>query len=349
MAGIVNRLLTQFIEVIQWLDPTSDTLVYRFPVYNQEIKMGAQLTVREGQAAVFVNEGKIADVYAPGRYILQTQNMPILTLLKSWKYGFNSPFKAEVYFVSTRQFTDLKWGTPNPIMMRDAEFGAVRLRAFGAYTMRIDDPGTFLKEVAGTQGLVETEGITGQLRDLVVMQFTQALATLQVPALDLAAHYVQLSQTIHTALAPGFRQYGVNLIQFIIENISVPPEVEEALDKRASMGAIGDLSRYTQYQAAQALQAAASNPAGGGAGAGIGLGAGLALGQQLAASMQAAAQAPQQAPQAPVSPTAATQVSSPPAAHGVKERLEQLKGLLADGLISEDDFNQRKTQILSEI
>jgi len=340
MSGFINRLLSQWIEVIEWLDPSEDTLVYRFPVNNQEIKMGAQLIVREGQAAVFVNEGQLADVFQPGHFTLSTQNMPILTMLKSWKYGFNSPFKAEVYFVNTRQFMDLKWGTPNPIMLRDAEFGMVRLRAFGAYAIRVVDPGKFLKEVVGTQGLFETDQITGQLRDMVVTHFTDALGKLKVAALDLASNYLEMSQTLQGALAPSFQEYGLTLTKFLIENISLPPEVEQVLDKRTSMGIVGDLSKYTQFQAAQAIEAAANNPSGGGEmTSGLGLGAGLAMGQQMAQNLQAAQAQPQAPAQAPATP----------GPKSVRERLADLKGLLDDGLISEDDFNQRKAQILADV
>lgn len=337
MSGFINRLLNQWIEVIEWLDPSSDTLVYRFPVENQEIKMGAKLVVRESQAAVFVNEGKFADVFMPGTYTLSTENMPILTMLKSWKYGFNSPFKAEVYFVNMRQFTDLKWGTSNPIMMRDPEFGVVRLRAFGSYAIRVVDPKKFLEEVVGTEGLYQTDQISGQLRNLVVTNFTDALAELKVAALDLAQNYLEMSQQLQGKLAQDFQEYGLTLTKFLIENISLPPEVEQMLDKRTSMGIVGDMNRYTQFQAAQAIEAAANNPGGGGdMSSGMGIGAGLAMGQQLAQTLQGAQQQPAAAPAAA-------------APKSVKDRLAELKSLLDDGLISEDDFNQRKAAILADV
>ncbi|HET6382783.1 MAG TPA: SPFH domain-containing protein [Armatimonadota bacterium] len=358
MSGFVNRLLSQFIEVIEWLDSSTDILVYRFPVNNQEIKMGAQLIVREGQAAVFINEGQMADVFMPGHYTLNTQNMPILTMLKSWKYGFNSPFKAEVYFVNTRVFTDQKWGTPNPIMLRDPEFGPVRLRAFGTYAIRVTDPGKFLRDVVGTEGLFQTDRITGQLRDLVVTHFTNALGQMHVPALDLAANYVEMSQSLQGQLAAQFQEFGLSLVKFLIENISLPPEVEAMLDKRSSMGILGDMGRFTQFEAAQALEAAAHNPGGGEMSAGLGIGAGLAMGQQMAQNIQNAQAATQQASQPtmqqasqPVNQQASqpTLVPTPPAQKGVRERLAELKGLLDDGLIGEDDFNQRKAQILADV
>jgi membrane protease subunit (stomatin/prohibitin family) len=346
MTGFIDRLRSQLIEVIEWLDPTSATLVYRFPVNNQEIKMGAQLIVREGQAAVFINEGQLADVFPPGHYTLATHNMPLLTMLKSWKYGFNSPFKAEVYFVSTRQFTDLKWGTPNPIMLRDPEFGPIRLRAFGAYAIQITNPGQFLKEISGTQGYFDTDQITGQLRNLVVTQFTDGLGKLKVAALDLASNYIQMSQALQQALAPEFLAYGIALTKFLIENISLPKEVEEMLDKRTSMGIVGDMGKFTQFQTAQAIETAAGNPAGGNMAAGLGIGAGLAMGQQMANSVQAAS-----APQAPAAPTLVQPTPAPaaPAARTVRERLADLKSLLDDELINEQDFNERKAAILSDV
>lgn len=294
--GLFSRLFNPFIEVIEWLDPTNDTLVYRFPVAHQEIKMGAQLIVRESQVAIFVDEGKVADLFEPGRYELTTQNLPILTTLRSWKYGFNSPFKAEVYFINMRQFTDLKWGTANPIMLRDPEFGAVRLRAFGTYALRVTDPQTLMKEIVGTDGLFQVDEISGQLRNLLVAEFTDALAALKVPALDLAGNYAALSEQIRERVAARFGQYGLGIPAFVIENISLPPEVERALDKRTSMGIVGDMGQYTQYQAATAIEKAAEQ---GGAGAsGLELGAGLAMGQQMAQSIGGAG-APAPRPAAP--------------------------------------------------
>jgi membrane protease subunit (stomatin/prohibitin family) len=282
--GIMDALRSQFIEVIEWLDSSSNTMLYRFPVEGQEIKNGARLVVRESQAAVFVFQGQIADVFPPGLYTVEGGNTPILTKLGAWKYGFNSPFKSEVYFVSTKQFTDLKWGTPNPVMMRDADFGMVRLRAFGIYTMRIIDPRAFIKEVAGTNARFETEGIEGQLKRTLVSGFTDALGESKIPALDLASNYDELSRFSRTKLNEEFKAFGLELTKFIVENISLPPEVEAAMDKRTSMGVIGDVNRYTQFQAADAMRAAAENPSGG-AGTGAGLGAGFAIGNAMAGAM----------------------------------------------------------------
>ncbi|MBI4964317.1 MAG: SPFH domain-containing protein [Desulfomonile tiedjei] len=282
--GIWDLVKGELIEVIEWLDDTGDTLVWRFPDQDHEIKMGAKLTVREGQAAVFVNEGQIADVFTPGLYSLNTQNMPVMTTLRSWKYGFESPFKAEVYFVNTRNFLDLKWGTQNPIMMRDADLGAVRLRAFGTYGIRVTDPGVFLKEIVGTDGEFTTDEIEGQLRSMLVSAFTSMLATAQVAALDLAANYKGIGDKARGAMEPEFQKYGVSLTLFLIENISLPPEVEKMLDTRSQMGIVGDMGRFTQFQTAQAIPEAAKS---GGAGEFMGMGAGIAMGQQMAGAMAA--------------------------------------------------------------
>ncbi|MCA1608371.1 MAG: SPFH domain-containing protein, partial [Acidobacteria bacterium] len=283
--SILNKVkeaaMSQFIEVIEWLDDSRDTLLYRFPVHGQEIKNGAQLIVRESQAAVFVFEGQVADVFEPGRYAVEGGNTPILSKLGAWKYGFNSPIKSEVYFVNTKQFTDMKWGTSNPIMLRDNDFGIVRLRAFGAYSLRVSDPGEFIKEVAGTNAHFQTEDIDGQLKRAIVTEFSDALGELKIPALDLAAQYKEMGGQIRDKINEDFKAYGLEVTKFYIENISLPPEVEAALDKRSSMGALGDAQKYMQFQAADALRDAAQNE-GGGAGLGAGLGAGFAVGGQMA-------------------------------------------------------------------
>src|SRR5438552_11290360 len=284
--GILDRLSpsAQFIEVIEWLDNTGDTMMYRFPVRDQEIKNGAQLIVRESQAAVFVHEGQIADVFGPGRYNVEGGNTPILSKLGAWKHGFNSPIKSEVYFVNTKQFTDLKWGTSNPVMMRDADFGMVRLRAFGIYSMRVADPREMIKQIAGTNARFVTEDIEGQLRRTLVSGFSDALAESKIAALDLASNYDELSRFSRTKLNEEFKSFGLELVKFVVENISLPPEVEAAMDKRTSMGVIGDVSRYAQFQAADAMRDAAQNPSGG-ASTGAGLGAGFAIGNAMAGAM----------------------------------------------------------------
>ena len=284
--GILDRLspTAQFIEVIEWLDNTGDTMMYRFPVRDQEIKNGAQLIVRESQAAVFVHEGQIADAFGAGRYSVDGGNTPILSKLGARKYGFNSPFKSEVYFVNTKQFTDLKWGTSNPVMMRDTDFGMVRLRAFGIYSMRVADPRELIKQIAGTNARFVTEDIEGQLRRTLVSGFSDALAESKIAALDLASNYDELGQIARTKLNDEFKSLGLELTKFVVENISLPQEVEAAMDKRTSMGVIGDVGRYAQFQAADAMRDAAQNP-GGGAGLGAGLGAGFAVGNAMAGAM----------------------------------------------------------------
>jgi membrane protease subunit (stomatin/prohibitin family) len=282
--GLLDALKTQFIEVIEWLDDSGNTMLYRFPVHDQEIKNGARLTVRESQVAVFVFQGQIADVFPPGLYTIDGGNTPILSKLGAWKHGFTSPFKSEVYFINTKQFTDLKWGTPNPVMMRDADFGMVRLRAFGIYSIRVSDPRAFIKEIAGTNARFETEDIEGQLRRTLVSGFSDAVAESKIAALDLAAHYDELGGVLRTKLDQEFKTFGLDLVKFVIENISLPPEVEAAMDKRTSMGVIGDVNRYTQFQAADAMRDAAQNP-GGGAGLGAGLGAGFAVGNAMAGAL----------------------------------------------------------------
>lgn len=282
--GILDALRSQFIEVIEWLDDSGNTLLYRFPVHGQEIKNGAQLTVRESQAAVFVFQGQIADVFSPGLYTIDGGNTPILTKLGAWKYGFNSPFKAEVYFINTKQFTDLKWGTPNPVMMRDADFGMVRLRAFGIYSIRVADPRALIKEIAGTNAHFVTEDIEGQLKRTLVSGFSDALGESKIAALDLASNYDELSKFTRNKLNDEFKSFGLELTKFVVENISLPAEVEAAMDKRTSMGVIGDVGRYAQFQAADAMRDAAQNPSGG-ASTGAGLGAGFAIGNAMAGAM----------------------------------------------------------------
>lgn len=300
--GLWDKLMGEFIDVIQWTDDSNDTLVYRFERQGNEIKFGAKLTVREGQVAVFVNEGQLADTFQPGMYELKTNNLPILSTLQAWKHGFESPFKAEVYFFSTRRFTDLKWGTQNPVMLRDPEFGPIRLRAFGSYAIRVKDAPTFLREIVGTDGRFTTDEITNQLRNMVVSRFTNILGQAKIPALDLAGNYDQLGQFLLQRIAPEFEAVGLELTNLLVENISLPQEVEAALDKRSSMGIVGNLDQYTQFQAAEALREAAANPGGGSEALNMGLG--LAMAQRLSETLARPAQpapVPQPAP-APLAP-----------------------------------------------
>ncbi|MCA5005768.1 SPFH domain-containing protein [Sphingobacterium bovistauri] len=275
--SLFDKLRNEFVDIIEWIDDSQDIIVWKFPRYQNEIKMGAQLTVREGQAAIFLNEGTIADVFMAGRYELSTQNMPIMTTLRGWKYGFNSPFKADVFFVSLRQFTNQKWGTRNPIMLRDAEFGPIRLRAFGNYAFSIKEPVVFLKEIAATNPDFSVDQINEQLRNLAVSRGMDAIAESKIPVLDLASNYDEVSQIIQGKITPEFNEIGLNLNKFLIENISLPEEVEKMLDKRSGMGIVGDLGAFAQFQAANSMEKAAENPNGGGI-MGAGMGAGLGMG-----------------------------------------------------------------------
>ena len=241
--SIFDFLRGEFIDVIHWTDDTRDTIVWRFEREGHAIKYGAKLTVREGQAAVFVHEGQLADVFGPGLYMLETNNMPVLTTLQHWDHGFRSPFKSEIYFVNTRLFTDLKWGTRNPVMCRDPEFGMVRLRAFGTYTMRVTDPGKFMTEIVGTDGEFTTDEIEFQIRNIIVTHFTQIIATSGIPVLDMAGNNLALAKLVHERIAPMVAEYGLALPAFMIENISLPAEVEAAMDKRTATGVAGDLAR----------------------------------------------------------------------------------------------------------
>ena len=292
--GLLDKIRGEFIDIIEWTDSTSNSMVYRFERHGNEIKMGAKLTVREAQNAVFINKGQIADIFAPGMYTLQTDNMPILSTLLGWKHGFHSPFKAEVYFVNTRRFTDLKWGTKHPIMLRDAEFGPVRLRAFGTYVIKVTDPGTFIREIVGTDGHFTSDEITDQLRNLITSRFADILGESKIPVLDLAANYDELGVFITDKITKDFGNYGLEITKMLVENISLPEAVEEALDKRSSMGVIGNLNKYTQFQTANAMEEAAKNPGGMAAG-GMGMGMGFAMANQMGQAMvPGAGQAPPQ-------------------------------------------------------
>jgi membrane protease subunit (stomatin/prohibitin family) len=277
---VFDFLKGEFIDVISWLDDTRDTMVWRFDRHGQAIKMGAKLTVREGQAAVFIHEGQLADVFGPGLYELQTNNMPIMTTLQHWDHGFQSPFKSEVYFVSTVRFNDQKWGTKSPIMARDPEFGPVRLRAFGTYSMRIADPGRFMTEIVGTDGEFTTDEVSMQIRNMIVQAASQVLAGSGIPVLDMAANLEDLGKLIATAIAPRVAEYGLAIPEFYVENISLPEEVEKVLDKRSSMGVAGDLTKYMQFNAAEALANPASG-AGGMMGAGMAAGMGMGMAQNM--------------------------------------------------------------------
>lgn len=277
--GILDFLTGEFIDVIDWTDHSRDTMVWRFEREDHEIKYGAKLTVREGQAAVFVHEGQLADVFTPGLYMLETNNMPILTTLNHWNHGFKSPFKSEIYYVNTTRFNNLKWGTKNPIMLRDPEFGPTRLRAFGSYSVKITDPARFMSEIIGTDGEFTMDEISFQIRNIIVQEFSRVIASSGIPVLDMAANTGDLGKHIATAIAPVTEQYGLTIPELYIENISLPPAVEAALDTRTSRGLTGDLGAHLQYATAEALRH--GGEAGGAMSAGMGAGLGMAMAQQM--------------------------------------------------------------------
>ncbi|MEP1328841.1 SPFH domain-containing protein [Pseudophaeobacter sp.] len=283
--GIFDFLKGEFIDVIHWTDDTRDTMVWRFEREAHEIKYGAKLTVREGQAAVFVHEGQLADVFTPGLYMLETNNMPVMTTLQHWDHGFQSPFKSEIYYVNTTRFNNLKWGTKNPIICRDPEFGPVRLRAFGSYSIRVVDAARFLTEIVGTDGEFTMDEISFQIRNIIVQEFSRAVAGSGIPVLDMAANTADLGKLVAAEIAPMLAEYGLMIPELYIENISLPPAVEQAMDKRTQMGIVGDLGRYTQFAAAEAMEAAAKTP-NSGMGAGLGMGMGMAMAQQMGQQMQ---------------------------------------------------------------
>ncbi|MDF8359407.1 SPFH domain-containing protein [Achromobacter anxifer] len=331
----------QFIDILQWNEDRDGVLAWRHPMQDFEIQYGASLTVRESQMAVFVNEGKVADVFGPGMYKLTTQTLPILTYLKNWDKLFESPFKSDVIFFSTRLQLGRRWGTAQPVTLRDSEFGMVRLRAFGVYSYQISDPAKFYREVSGTRDEYTVDDLETQLRNMVVAAMTTALGGSKVPFLDMAGNQGLMSQSIAEQLAPVFDRYGVKLDNFTVENVSLPEELQKALDTRISMGMAGDLGKFTQYQTATAIPMAAQNE-GGIAGIGAGLAAGAALGQTMAAGL-AAGQAPAPAAQQPVQQATAAAGGDP------VQRLQQLKDLLDKGLITPADYDTAKADVLKKL
>ena len=289
-------LSKQFIDVIEWVEPEDGILAYRYPMEDREIQNGGKLTVRDSQMAVFVNEGRVADVFGPGLYTLNTNTLPILTYLMNWDKAFKSPFKSDVYFFANRLQTNQHWGTPNPITIRDKEFGAVRLRAFGIYTYHVADPKVFYTKVSGTRDVYRVADLEGQLLNSIVGRITDTFAASQVPFLDMAANQVSLSEKIAVQLKPGFTDLGLALGSFVVENLSLPDELQKILDQRIGMNMVGDMGRYTQYQVAQSIPLAAANEGGGTAGVGAGLGAGIAMGQAMMDALKKGSAAPDTTP-----------------------------------------------------
>lgn len=293
--GLFDFIGKQFIDVIQWTEPEEGILSYRYPMRDMEIQNGAQLVVREAQMAAFVNEGRMADIFGPGTYTLTTNTLPLLTNLRNWEKGFQSPFKSDVYFFSTRLVTNQRWGTQQPVTIRDREFGAIRLRGFGIYSWRVTDPRTFHTKVSGTREVYRVEELEGQLRNTIVARMGDAFAESQIPFLDMAANQMEMSQRIGEHLRPVFADLGLTLDSFVVESLSLPEELQKILDQRIGMGMVGDMGRYTQFQVAQSIPKAAENE-GGAAGTGAGLGAGMMMAQQILNAAQ------QPKPENPVPP-----------------------------------------------
>lgn len=339
--GLSSFIKKQFIDIIQWTESEEDILAWHFPMQDMEIQSGASLTVRESQMAVFVDEGRIADVFAPGRYKLTTQTLPILTYLKNWDKLFESPFKSDVYFFSTRLQLGRKWGTPQPITIRDKEFGMVRLRAFGMYSYKINDPCTFFKEISGTKEVYTSELLEEQLRNLVVTTMSATFGNANLPFVDMAANQTLLSEKINEAITPNFERYGLELDNFAVENVSLPESLQKTIDERISMGMVGDLGRYTQYQTAASIPLAAQNE-GGVAGIGVGMGAGVGMGQVMANALRSGMIG---------SATTTPAESSDPVseAETPEARLTTLKKMLNQLLITQEDYDRAKADILKKL
>jgi membrane protease subunit (stomatin/prohibitin family) len=335
--SILSFVSKQFIDILQWTEDGPGVLAWRFPMQDMEIQNGGMLTVRESQRALFIDEGKLADSFGPGLYKLTTETIPILTYLKNWDKGFRSPFKSDVYFFSTREQTDQKWGTPQPITVRDREFGALRIRANGVYSYRVDNIVTFYSKLSGTTATYTAEDAAGQLRAAIMTALATGLGGSDVAFLDMAANQTALSEHLKQAVAPLFASYGLALTNLFLQSLSLPEEVQEHLDRRSSMQIVGDLAKYTQFQAAESLRDAAS-ASGGVAGAGAGLGAGVALGQTMAQALQ-----PAMAP-APAAPTVAAAAAVDPIA-----MLEKLGDLLKKGILTQAEFDAKKTELLQQI
>ncbi len=331
-----NMFKKQFIDVIDWTEDDEEVLAYRYPVMDMEIQTGAQLTVRESQMAVFVNEGNLADVFSPGRYELSTKTLPVLTTLLNWDKAFKSPFKSDVYFFSTREKVDQRWGTQQPITIRDKEFGPIRLRAFGTFSYKIEEPSTFHQKLSGTRERYTVSELDGQLRSLIVTTIASKFGGGDIAFLDMAANQTKLSEEMKKELDLAFFEYGLKLCTFLVQSITLPEELQQYLDKQSSMNLVGDLNKYATFQAADSIKDAAKNE-GGLAGAGVGLGAGAALGQAFASALGGGAQTGQQA-------ASQSQKDEDPF-----ELLEKLQGLLDKGIINQEEFDSKKADILKRI
>jgi membrane protease subunit (stomatin/prohibitin family) len=345
--ALMDFIKKQFIDVIQCVEDDEETVAWRFPMQDFEIQNGANLTVRESQLAIFVNEGQVADIFRPGSYKLTTQTLPVLTYLNNWDKLFESPFKSDVYFFSTRQRLDCKWGTTNPITVRDAEFGAVRLRAFGLFSYHLTDAKLFHTSISGTLERYTTEQLESHLRNTVAAQIANLFGETGVPFLDMAANQEVFSQALKEKALPLFTSFGLALDNFVVQNISLPEELEKVLDARIGMGVVGDLGRYTQFQVANSIPLAAQNE-GGAAGAGVGIGAGIAMGQAMGQSMLGATSAGNPAVFPSVTPAAVGGNAAALAAE-VTDTLEKLHALVGKGVLSQTEFDAKKTELLKKL
>jgi membrane protease subunit (stomatin/prohibitin family) len=343
--SLMGFIKKQFIDVIEWQEPGDGILAWRYPMQDNEIQNGARLTVRESQAALFVNEGKAADAFGPGLYTLNTHTLPLLTNLMNWDKLFASPFKSDVYFFSTRLQVDQRWGTPQPVTLRDKDFGAIRIRAFGNYSWRVADPKLFQQQVSGTRGTYTVEEIDGQLRGLMLQHLSDAVAQSGIPFLDLAANQVEFATQIRTAVAPAFANLGLALDAVTVQNVSLPDELQKILDQKIGMGMVGqNMGAFMQYQTAQAipkLAEAAGEGGGGIAGGAMGLGAGVALGQVLAGNIASGL--------GTGIATAAAASGEHPPVQDVMALLEKLGDLKAKGILTEDEFAAKKTELLKKL
>ena len=341
--ALMDFIKKQFIDIIEWMESGDGTLAWRYPMEDREIQNGGSLTVRESQVAVFVNEGKVADVFAPGRYTLTTATLPILTYLKNWDKLFKSPFKSDVYFFSTRQQVDQRWGTTQPVTIRDKDFGAVRLRAFGNYSYRIADPKLFHTEISGTRDRYTVADLDGQLRGLMLQHISDAVASSGVAFLDLAANQVEFAKALLDATAPAFEKIGLKLEGVTMQSVSLPEELQKILDQKIGMGMVGnDMGKFMQYQTAQAIPKFAEGAGAGGgvAGDAMGLGAGVALGQVLAQNLQQGLQG---------QPAAAAAAAAPVKADDVMATLEKLGELKTKGILTQEEFDAKKAELLKKL
>ncbi|WP_341890496.1 SPFH domain-containing protein [Variovorax sp. YR752] len=346
--ALMDFVKKQFIDIIEWMEAGDGTLSWRFPMADREIQNGASLTVRESQMAVFVNEGKVADVFGPGMYKLTTQTLPVLTYLKNWDKLFQSPFKSDVYFFSTRQQVDQRWGTTQPVTIRDKDFGAVRLRAFGNYAYRIADPKTFHTEISGTRDAYTVAELDGQLRATMLQHISDAVASSGIAFLDLAANQIEFANQLQQATAPAFEKLGLKLEAVTVQNVSLPEELQKILDQKIGMGMVGgDMGKFMQYQTAQAIPKFAEGAAGAGGGGvvgdAMGLGAGVALGQVMAQQLSQGLQGAGAAGAAAAAPVVGVKPDE------VMATLEKLADLKAKGIVTQDEFDAKKAELLKKL